>query len=90
VIVWNGKGDRPLTDPTGSRITTGSFEIRTASSSNPAVFSPLSPLAVPLLLSSPVPRPVERDDLGLSSAGLLGRSTLMTVRISRKSEYVGM
>ena len=28
VIVWNGKGGRPLTDPTGSRITTGSFEIR--------------------------------------------------------------
>jgi hypothetical protein len=45
--------DRPLTYPTGITYYYGSFEIRTASSSNRAVFGPLSPLAVPLLLSSP-------------------------------------
>ena len=42
---------RPPTDPYGRQ---HSFEIRTATDGNPAVLSPLSPLAVPLLIK---PRP---------------------------------
>src|SRR5260221_1193320 len=54
--------------------------IRTASGSNPAVFSPLSPLAVPLLLKPPalemVGAPLARDLASGSDTGPGGRAVI--------------